>query len=157
VAAAAYPCPRLCAYDFAAHRIRRPPVPPPKATASCGYKQSAPPMSSPFSTSVIYSCATSVFSSRRVDANWRTLVHRAPPPPATTQPDRHLLELHLVSLHLGDPSSSDPDNPSGPSPSLLPARRPPPLSLHGQPAPASLRLIQPHPEHCAAEYDLPAS
>jgi hypothetical protein len=77
---------------------RRPPYSPPtvsttSATASCGYKGSALPMSSPFSSSY-YAHAHLCFSLCRANADCRTPVHRAPPPPATTLPDHRLLELH---------------------------------------------------------------
>jgi hypothetical protein len=117
------PCPQP---RLRAHRIHRSPVPPPSATALCGYKGSGLPMSSPFSTSVFRSCPASVFSFRYADADCRTPVHRAPPPPSTTLLDRRLLELHPALVHLYNPSSSSPDIPSGPSSLLLPARCAPP-------------------------------
>jgi hypothetical protein len=109
------PCPQLC----------YPPYSPPSATASCGYKGSAPPMSPPYSTFIFCSCPTSVFSSCYADTNRRTPVHQAQTPPATPLPNRRLLELHPAPVHICDPSSSGPDNPYGPSPLLLPARRAP--------------------------------
>jgi hypothetical protein len=48
------PCPD-CSRHLVHPRLRRPPFPPPSATASCGYKGSAPPTGSPFSTFVFCS------------------------------------------------------------------------------------------------------
>jgi hypothetical protein len=92
------------------------------AIASCGFKRSTPPTSSPFShSSSAHPCLCS--SSHHADVDRRTSVHRASPPPATPLLDRRLLELHPAPVH---PSNSSPDHPSDSSPSLLPARCAPP-------------------------------
>jgi hypothetical protein len=93
------------------------------ATASCGYKGSAPLTSSPFLSSSFTHAPPLILLA---PCQCRP-PHLSPPSAASSGhplPDRHLLlELHRMSVHLYNPSSSSPNKPSGPSLSLLPARR----------------------------------
>jgi hypothetical protein len=109
---------------------RRPPYSPPTisaalATASCGYKGSAPPTSSPFSSS-----SSTHAPPLLLLAPCRCRPPHPGPPSAASfshpLPHRRLLELHPAPVHLYDPSNSGPDHPSSPSPPLLPAQRTPP-------------------------------
>jgi hypothetical protein len=92
------------------------------------------------------------FSSRRADVDRHTSVHRAPPPPAILYPivtsSSSSTACRCTSTTLPAPAPTNPPDPHC---------RSSPLDAHcrGQPALASLRPSQPHPEHSAAEFDLP--
>jgi hypothetical protein len=91
------------------------------------------------------------FSSGHADADCRTPVHRVPPPPATLCPTAASSSSNprrCTSTTLPAPAPTTPPSPHRCS-SPLDARH------RGHPALASLWPSRPHPEHHAAEYDLP--
>jgi hypothetical protein len=119
------------------------------ATASCGYKGSAPPTSSPFSSSsfghalpllLLAPCRSR--PSRPGPSSAASSGHPLPTVAPRSTPRR------CTSTTLPAPASKTPLTPHHRS-SLLDACH------HGQPTLASLRPSRPQPEHHATEYDLP--